>query len=114
MPIVLNKIDPVIVNNVQQQTADGIIHSSDRTRISKDSKKESGGYSSNKKMKEKLSKFNSLLTIMELNITFNLNDDIITAVDKDGNIVKEYTKDEIAELFNKMGDMLGIFIDTKK
>lgn len=114
MPILLNKIDPVIVNNVQQQTADGIIHSSDRTRVSKDSKKENGGYSSNKKIKEKLAKFNSLLSIMELNITFNLDNDIITALDKDGNIVRKYTKDELTELFNKMGDMLGIFIDTRK
>lgn len=114
MTIILNKIDPLIVNDVQKQTADGVVHSSERTRVAKDSKKKSGERYPNKKMKDKLDKFNHLLSEMGIDQNFIIDDDCITAVDKDGNIIRKYTKEEIDELFVKMGKMIGIFVDTRK
>ncbi|HBM81517.1 MAG TPA: hypothetical protein DD426_11910 [Clostridiaceae bacterium] len=114
-PVVLNKIDPVIVNNVRWKTAEEIVHTYDKTRVSKDKKqkKENGGQSQNKRMKNKMDKFNSLLKAMDIDVTFELGVDGVTAVDKNGRAIKTYTKDAVVELFNKMHDMIGIFIDEK-
>lgn len=117
MPVnlnVLNKIDPTIVNNVQQQTVEGVVHTYEKTRVSKDPGKEKGNSSSHKRMKEKLDKFGSLLGTMDININFTIEDDNIIATDINGNILKTYTKDEISDLFSRMEDMIGIFIDIKR
>jgi len=114
MSILLNKIDPVIINNVHQQTAENVVHTYEKTKISKDKKEEKGGKESRQKIKEKLHKFNSILEVMGADIGLQLEEDGVIAVDKNGKVIKRYTKDAIVELFNKMEDMLGVFIDTKK
>jgi uncharacterized FlaG/YvyC family protein len=114
MPVILNKIDPVIVNTVHQQTVEGVVHSYEKTKVSKDKEKRRESSSSNRNMKDKLDGFNSLLEVMDIGVNFIFNDDTITAVDKDGNVLKTYTKDAVIELFESMEDMIGIFIDTKR
>lgn len=114
MSVILNKIDPVIVNNVHQQTVEGVVHTSDKTRVSKDAREKKNKYSSSKKDKEKIDKFNSLLESMGIDLSLILEGSTINIVDKDGKVVKVYNEDAVIELLNKMEDMIGIFLDTKK
>ena len=114
MAVILNKIDPVIVNTVHKQTAEEIVHSSQNVRVSKDKKENKGNNPSNKKMKDKIEKFNSMLEAMDIGMNFIIDGNLISVADKDGIILKKYNEDAIIELFNKMEDMIGVFIDTRK
>lgn len=114
MAILLNKIDPVIINNVQKQTVEEVVHTYERTKISKDKKEEQGSGHSKKKAKEKVDKFNSILEVMGADMNLQLEGDSVIAVDKDGKVIKRYTKDAVVELLDKMQDMIGVFIDIKK
>ena len=110
----LNKIDPIIINNVQQQTVEGVVHTSDKIRVAKD-KKQKREQSFYKGIKDKLAKLNSYLKSKDIDITFAVGDDgMVIAHDKDGNIVKTFVEDEIDDLLNNMEQMAGIFIDLRK
>jgi FlaG protein. len=113
MPINLNKIDPVIINNVQQQTVEEVIHPSEKTKISKDKEREKGGQSY-KGTKGKINKFNSVLSTMKINIMFVMEGNSVMAVDEKGDVIRRYSSDDIDELLNRMEDMIGILIDAKK
>lgn len=114
MTINLNKIDPVIVNNIHRQTTEGVVHNYEGIKVSKDAKEKKEGGSSGKKNKDKVVKFNSLLEAMGIDMRLIVEGDTIVGVDGDGRRVKVYTREAIIELLNKMEDMLGVFIDTKK
>lgn len=110
----LNKIDPILVNNVQQQTAEGVVHAYEEARVFKDTNRGKDGRSSGKRMKEKLEKFSSLLKTMDIEVNFIIEGDSIVALNMDGSVLRTYSHDEIAELFSRMKDMIGIFIDIKR
>ncbi|HBM74935.1 MAG TPA: hypothetical protein DD429_05195 [Clostridiaceae bacterium] len=113
-PIILNKIDPVIISNVQQQTVDGVVHTSDKIRVAKD-KKEKKGQSFQKSIKSKLAKLNSYLKSKGIDVIFAIDDDgAVTAYDKDGNAIKTFIEDEVDGLLSNMDQMAGIFIDLRK
>lgn len=114
MAVILNKIDPYIINTVRQQTAEDIVHSSQNIIVTKDKKENKGNNPSNKRMKDKIGKFNSMLETMDIGVSFVIDGDLISVADKDGNILKRYNEDALIELFNKMEDMIGVFIDIKK
>lgn len=113
-PVILNKIDPVIVSNVEKQTVEGIVHTKDGTKVSKDTKEKREGKSSYKGMKEKLDGFNSLLKGLGIDAELIIDEEGIIALDKDGGVIKKYTKEALFELFSKMEYMIGVFIDTKR
>lgn len=114
MLTILNKIDPVIVNNVHQQTAEGVVHAYEKTRVSKDGKRDREKQPSHKDKKDKISKFNSMLKAMGLDMSFKLEGDLVVMVDKEGNIINTYTDDQIEKLLQKMEDMMGVIVDTKR
>ncbi|KPU44677.1 hypothetical protein OXPF_17630 [Oxobacter pfennigii] len=110
----LNKIDPVIVNHVQQQTVEGVVHASEKTRIDKD-KKEKKQQFSYKSIKDKLARLNSRLSSAGIDAVFEMQDDgSVVAYDKDRNIIKKFSKDELNNLLDNMEDMAGVFVDLKK
>jgi len=113
MSVVLNKIDPVIINSVHQQTAEEVVHTSKKVKVSKDKEKKKDRESSYDGMKEKLQKFNSILELMDIDLSLLLDDDCVSAVGKDGKVFKRYTKEALIELLNKMEYMIGVFLDTK-
>lgn len=112
-PIVLNKIDHIIANNVQKQTAEGVVHTSEKILVTKD-KKEKREDSPYKNKKDKLARLNSLLKAMNSEISFILDNGILTVVDKNGNIIRTYDKEALDDLLDKVQSMNGIFIDFKK
>lgn len=113
-PITLNKIDPVIINNVQQQTAEGVVHTSDKIRVAKD-KRDKRGQSFYKTVKDKLARLNSYLKSRGIDATFAVDDNgMVTAYDGEGNVIKTFEKDEIDSLLNNLDQMAGIFIDLRK
>jgi len=114
MTVVLNKIDPVIVNNVHQQTAEGVIHTSEKTRVSKDGKQKKDNQPSNKRLKEKIDKVNAILAKQGKDISFMIDGDYVNAVDGDKKVIKSYTKEAAVQLFDNIKELTGIFIDIKK
>lgn len=117
MPInlnALNKIDPVIVNNVQQQTAEGVVHTTERTRVSKDKSRSRDGQGSRKGLKDKLDKFNALLETMDIDANFTIDGDRVTVMDKSGSLIRTYDENAVVDLLINMEDMIGIFIDIKR
>lgn len=114
MTVILNKIDPVIVNTIHQQAAEGVVHKSQQSKIWKDKGESKDNQPSYKKMKEKIEKFNSMLEAMDFDVAFSVEGEYITAAGKDGKTISTYTKDAAVELFSKMEDMVGVFIDTKR
>lgn len=112
-PIVLNKIDHIIASNVQKQTAEGVVHTSDKIRVSKD-KQEKKGQSSYKNNKDKLSKINAMLKSMGSEISFVIDNGVLTVVDKDGNVIKTYEEYDLDDLLDKIQNTNGVFIDFKK
>lgn len=111
MPINLNKIDPVIINNIQKQTKDEVVHNFQGIKIAKDGNEKQRDSDFKKKMKKKLNRVNSLLKEKNINASFRIEGDYIIALDGDNNILISYDKDRFEELSDKMETMIGIFID---
>lgn len=111
MPINLNKIDPVIINNIQKQTKDEVVHNFEGIKITTDSNEKPGNRDFKENMKKKLNKVNSLLKKKNINASFRMEGDYIIAVDGDNNVLISYDKDSFEELSDKMETMIGIFID---
>lgn len=109
----LNKIDPVIVNNVQQQTAEGVVHTAQKTKVAKDGEKEKEDQNKKKKLKEKVDEFNSLLKSMDINVNLVIEGEELVVIDMNGGVIRRYDKDALSDLFSKMENMMGIFIDIK-
>lgn len=113
-PVILNKIDPVIINNVQQQTVEGVVHTSDKIRVSKDKNQEKDKKYQKKYIKDKLDRLNSILRTKGIDAEFKIDGDYIVALNKDGEIIRRYEEDEFDKLFSNMEDLNGLFIDMKK
>lgn len=111
MPINLNKIDPVIVNNIQKQTKDDVVHNFQGIKITNEGNEKQRDRNFKEKMKKKLGKVNSLLKEKNINVSFRIEGDYIIAIDGDNNILRSYDKDSFEELSDKMETMIGIFID---
>lgn len=115
LPINLNnKIDSIIVNNVQRQTVEEVVHTSQKTFIYKDKKEKKDNNSSGRHTKEKLHKFNSIVEAMDIGIRLEMDGENIVALDENGNIFRTYTSNDVMELLKNIEDMVGVFIDIKK
>lgn len=112
MPVVLNKIDPVIINNVQQQTMEEVVHTSKKIRVSKDKKDSRDG--KRQYGNDKIEQLNSILETMDIDVRLQIQGDSIDVTAGDGRVLKTYTRDAVEELFQKMEDMLGVLIDIKR
>lgn len=111
----LNKIDPIIVNEVYRQTAEHVVNNSEGIKVSKDKNLyKERQYPKRKKLKQKIKKLNELLKNMDVDLIFECNEGVVVALDKDGNVIKTIAGDSIDELYEKIDTMQGILVDAKK
>lgn len=114
VPINLNKIDPVIINDIQKQTRDEIVHNFEGIKITNDSNEKQKDREFKEKLKKKLSKVNSMLKEKNINASLRIEGDYVIAVDKDNNVLISYGKDRFEELSGKLETLIGIFIDDAR
>ena len=111
----LNKIDPIIVNEVYRKTAENVVNNSEGIKASKDKNPDKERqYPNKKRLKQKLKKLNELLENMDVDLIFEFNEGVVVVSDKDGNVVKTISGDSVDELYEKIDTMQGILVDAKK
>ena len=97
----LNKIDPIIVNEVYRKTAENVVNNSEGIKASKDKNpNKERQYPNRKRLKQ--------------NLIFEFNEGVVVVSDKDGNVVKTILGDSVDELYDKIDTMQGILVDAKK
>lgn len=113
-PITLDKLEPIVIKNMENKIIDRIVHEIRGAEIAKEDK--SKGNSFNQKQQEKaaeqfvyfLSKFN-----IKLEYKIYKNRVKVRIKDKDGKVILENEVDNIEELLKNVSRDTGKIIDLK-
>jgi len=118
----LNKIDPQIVKNIQKISSTGVVHKKEDVPIqreSKDKDEPDQKQKKHKKSKEKIEALNELAEKNDLDFFFVAKEEgrqlWIKVFDKQTNTcIRSFDENEVTELLNRLQNLSGIIVDTKR
>lgn len=121
MMFYLEKIDPIIVKDVNDKTSNNIVHNKEGIIISQDNDQEKKEQQrpDKKKIKQDINKLNELLNEEEVNIYLSVEEKnhaiIIKVFEKNTDkLIRTFNEDEVIKLIESLNIFSGVLIDKKK
>src|SRR5690554_6648368 len=114
----LNRVDPNIIRQIQDQTLQQIVHTKREPSITREEENQQRTdplYWF--KLKKRIKRYNGLLKKHHINIFLDVEEDeefFLRVLERDsGELIQIFSNDEVEELLMKLESFIGFFIDHR-